>query len=422
LFYKELKEDIQKKLKEKEFEENKIKEANSKKVLSSETSESKKDEESEKKSESNSIKDSKKDDDDSEDDTDLFESNANFDMEMENFENEYNTKEIKPINQVELLKPEFKPEIRKKSIFSIFKKNTKDSKAEETKEDHMIVKINDRVQVLADDELGTVRYIGKLEGKKTEKKKPDLRTWIGIELDKEGIGKNDGMAFGKRYYQTKPNSSIFVIYEKDSFLKTFKILEENNIEFVSLNNRKIEKEKIEIVVDDKKWKDFTKTEQGKKWKRIKTKNGKIYFGNTITNKPQWTVPEEFIEFDKKEDYEGIIEVGNQVQNFMTQNIGVIRYLGKLENSSGENKNKNWVGIEWDIEGNGKNDGEAFGKRYYQTKPNSSSFVVFDPNIFLDNFCILDENEDNRQEIYLKENYDENAWKEFKKTDAGTKNK
>jgi hypothetical protein len=269
-----------------------------------------------------------------------------------------------------------------------------------------IVKVGDRIQVIEDGEMGIVRYIGKLENKKTEKKKADLRTWVGIEFEREGVGKNDGMVFGVRYYQTKPNSSIFVVFEKESFLKIFKIIDELDM----LNGS-------EYLVEDKKWKEFKKTGPGLKWKRFRTKEGQIYYGNIFSNKPQWDIPDEFIEFDKIQDYDGIIKIGDKIQNFMTQNIGVIRYIGKLANCPSENKFKNWVGIEWEI-GTGKNDGIAFGVRYYQTKPNSSSFVVFDPDIFLDNFLILDEKEENKQEYYEKEEYDENLWKEFKKTELG----
>jgi hypothetical protein len=325
----------------------------------------------------------------------IFEKNINEEKEETNLET--TQKEITSVPRTQTSGPN-------KLIKVVLKKL--DSKLNLKKFDEkIIVKVGDRIQIIEDGELGFVRYIGVLKGKKVNKK-PDLRTWIGIEFDKEGVGKNDGMVFGVRYYQTKPETSVFVIYEKESFLKTFQIIEFDNM--LSGN---------EYIIEDKKWKDFTKTGPGKKWKRFKSKDGNIYYGNMNTNKPQWEIPEEFIEFDKIQDYDGIIQVGDKIQHFMTQNIGIIRYIGKLENCSTENKFKNWFGIEWEI-GTGKNDGIAFGVRYYQTKPNSSSFVVFDPDIFLDNFLILDEKEENKQEYYEKVDYDEFLWKEFKKTEAG----
>jgi hypothetical protein len=56
------------------------------------------------------------------------------------------------------------------------------------------------------------------------------------------------------------------------------------------------------------------------------------------------------------------------------NLGTIRYIGKL---IGEEKNLEWVGIEWDIEGVGKNDGFVLGNRYFQTKKNTATFVKLD---------------------------------------------
>jgi len=52
-------------------------------------------------------------------------------------------------------------------------------------------------------------------------------------------------------------------------------------------------------------------------------------------------------------------------------IGTIKYFGPLKNSP---NNKNWVGIEWDEDGIGKNDGTAFGINYFASKPNKANFV------------------------------------------------
>jgi len=36
--------------------------------------------------------------------------------------------------------------------------------------------------------------------------------------------------------------------------------------------------------------------------------------------------------------------------------------------------KKYVGIEWDEEGIGKNDGSAFGERYFESKPRKANFI------------------------------------------------
>lgn len=51
-------------------------------------------------------------------------------------------------------------------------------------------------------------------------------------------------------------------------------------------------------------------------------------------------------------------------------IGTVKYVGAVEGYSG-----NWVGIDWDNDGDGKHDGSINGVRYFQAKsPNSASFV------------------------------------------------
>jgi dynactin complex subunit len=78
------------------------------------------------------------------------------------------------------------------------------------------LKIDSRVEYTQKGAKGSVRYIGKLEN--DEK---DL-TWIGVEWDKEGIGKNDGIGFGKRYFQTKPKTGTFI--DMKTFKEKFVIL------------------------------------------------------------------------------------------------------------------------------------------------------------------------------------------------------
>ncbi|KAL0485342.1 hypothetical protein AKO1_007531 [Acrasis kona] len=66
-----------------------------------------------------------------------------------------------------------------------------------------------------------------------------------------------------------------------------------------------------------------------------------------------------------------IKVGNRFI-YDGADKGIIKYIGKLEGS--KEPDAVWVGVEWENNGRGKNDGEAFGKRYFQTNPNSASFI------------------------------------------------
>jgi hypothetical protein len=63
--------------------------------------------------------------------------------------------------------------------------------------------------------------------------------------------------------------------------------------------------------------------------------------------------------------------------------GVIKFIGKLD---GWFDNIIWIGIEWDNE-IGNHDGVYNGKRYFQTKSNSATFVKLD--FFYENFLIID---------------------------------
>src|SRR5690606_13546517 len=69
------------------------------------------------------------------------------------------------------------------------------------------VKVGERFDF--EGEFGVVRYVGTLEGQPDEK-----QVWVGVEWDREGRGKNDGCAFQKRYFTTKPNTASFIKMEK----------------------------------------------------------------------------------------------------------------------------------------------------------------------------------------------------------------
>ena len=57
-----------------------------------------------------------------------------------------------------------------------------------------------RCKVFPGDRLGTVRWVGQLDGKKVP--------WVGVQLD-EPTGKNDGSVKGKRYFECPPNYGCF---------------------------------------------------------------------------------------------------------------------------------------------------------------------------------------------------------------------
>jgi hypothetical protein len=90
--------------------------------------------------------------------------------------------------------------------------NSKEEKKEITENK---IKLNDRVILKEKNHKGIIRYLGKLEND------TEGVVWIGIEWETEGIGKNDGMVFGKRYFQTKPNTGTFMNMEtlKEKFYK-----------------------------------------------------------------------------------------------------------------------------------------------------------------------------------------------------------
>jgi len=58
-------------------------------------------------------------------------------------------------------------------------------------------------------ELGTIRYIGQLEGKGD-------KVWIGIEWEKPGRGKNDGSVGEKRYFNCAEGMGSFVDVKKQA--------------------------------------------------------------------------------------------------------------------------------------------------------------------------------------------------------------
>merc|ERR1711916_155899 len=61
-------------------------------------------------------------------------------------------------------------------------------------------------RVVAMGQRGTIRYVGEVYGQEG--------SWVGIELDKVGYGKNDGSAKEHRYFQCAPKTGVFVRPEK----------------------------------------------------------------------------------------------------------------------------------------------------------------------------------------------------------------
>jgi len=84
-------------------------------------------------------------------------------------------------------------------------------------------------------------------------------------------------------------------------------------------------------------------------------------------------------FKKKKNQ---IKLESRVEYKVNKKKGTIKYFGKLQN---DKNNFEWVGIDWDEEGVGKNDGTAFGVRYFQTKMDKGTFI--DLQTFKDNFII-----------------------------------
>lgn len=71
-----------------------------------------------------------------------------------------------------------------------------------------------------------------------------------------------------------------------------------------------------------------------------------------------------------------MELGSRVR--VKGDIGTIRYLGTLQNREG-----NWVGIEWDYPDKGKHSGEADGVKYFECKqPGQATFMK--ESLFLEN--------------------------------------
>ena len=64
--------------------------------------------------------------------------------------------------------------------------------------------MNTRIQSI-DNNRGTIRYIGCIP--------ESLSTWLGIEWD-TGVGSNDGIAKGTRFFQTAPNHASFYKCDK----------------------------------------------------------------------------------------------------------------------------------------------------------------------------------------------------------------
>jgi hypothetical protein len=89
---------------------------------------------------------------------------------------------------------------------------------EGVKNTEMKKNIGDRAIYLKSNKYCTIKYLGKLKNDGTSK------DWVGVEWDEEGIGKNDGMVFETRYFQTKPKTGSFI--EEDIFEKNFQITNE----------------------------------------------------------------------------------------------------------------------------------------------------------------------------------------------------
>ncbi|KAG4092290.1 hypothetical protein H8356DRAFT_912565, partial [Neocallimastix lanati (nom. inval.)] len=64
------------------------------------------------------------------------------------------------------------------------------------------ININDYVFIKTTNQKGTVRYIGETKFK--------TGIWVGVELDKRGVGKNNGTVMGVTYFKCPPLTGIFI--------------------------------------------------------------------------------------------------------------------------------------------------------------------------------------------------------------------
>jgi dynactin complex subunit len=81
-----------------------------------------------------------------------------------------------------------------------------------------------------------------------------------------------------------------------------------------------------------------------------------------------------------------------------------------------------VGIEWELEGLGKNDGTAFDKRYFQTKSNQGSFIIIDDIKEFFNLLVLKNNEDKDLINIKKEENNDNKNEEINNKNGENNNK
>ncbi|KAG4092220.1 hypothetical protein H8356DRAFT_856266, partial [Neocallimastix lanati (nom. inval.)] len=64
------------------------------------------------------------------------------------------------------------------------------------------VNVNDYVFIKTTNQKGTVRYVGETKFK--------TGIWVGVELDKRGVGKNNGTVMGVTYFKCPPLTGIFI--------------------------------------------------------------------------------------------------------------------------------------------------------------------------------------------------------------------
>jgi hypothetical protein len=112
----------------------------------------------------------------------------------------------------------------KESLFNKVKKDNEEKLKKENEErkrlEDLNIKLDVKVEYTQNKKTAKIRYIGKIKNE-NDKSNIDL-FYIGIEWDEEGVGKNDGMVFGLRYFQTKPKTASII--DVPTFEKNFNIL------------------------------------------------------------------------------------------------------------------------------------------------------------------------------------------------------
>jgi hypothetical protein len=265
---------------------------------------------------------------------------------------------------------------------------------------------------------GYIKFIGEIQ------KNNKLNKVYGIEWEfyNKKLCIHDGIINDIRYFTaTKKESSCFII--ESDFLKYSKIInnnEKNNEKNSHNNNNEIQinsNNKNNTIEKSNLYRNSINYEKNTHNNNLRKSLNLYSNNNTIPNNNRnsiLTLNRNSINYsnNNSSNNEKIInnlkdiKVNDAVTLKELKKKAKIRYIGKLKN---EKKELNWIGLEWEEEGIGKNDGMAFEVRYYQTKPLSSTFI--EENIFFEKFLLIENNEKNINNNNVNNNEEEISEKE-----------